>query len=67
MCSYCGCRNIPMIAKLSKEHDDIAACAYRLTVAHRADAVAAGRAAAHDLAGKLHPHARREEMACSPN
>jgi len=21
MCSYCGCRNIPMIAKLNAEHD----------------------------------------------
>ena len=61
MCSYCGCRNIPMIAKLSKEHEDIAACAYRLTAAHRDGDVEAGRAAAHELAGKLHPHARREE------
>ena len=23
MCSYCGCRNIPMIAKLNAEHDQL--------------------------------------------
>jgi hemerythrin-like domain-containing protein len=61
MCSYCGCRNIPMIAKLTKEHEDIAACAYKLTAAYREGDVAAGRVAAQELAGKLNPHARREE------
>ena len=61
MCSYCGCRNIPMIAKLTKEHEDVAACAYQLTAAHRDGDVDAARAAAQELAGKLHPHTRREE------
>jgi hemerythrin-like domain-containing protein len=50
-----------MIAKLSREHEDIAACAYTLTAAHRAGDVDAGRTAAQELAGRLHPHARREE------
>ncbi len=61
MCSYCGCRNIPMIAKLTGEHEDIAACAYRLTAAHRDGDVEAGRAVARELALKLYPHTRREE------
>lgn len=61
MCSYCGCRNIPMIAKLTKEHEDIAACAYRLTAAHRDGDVAAGRQAARDVGALLGRHARREE------
>jgi hemerythrin-like domain-containing protein len=50
-----------MIAKLTKEHEDIAACAYKLTAAYREGDVAAGRVAAQELAGKLNPHARREE------
>lgn len=50
-----------MIAKLTKEHEEIAACAYTLTVAHRDGDVEAGRAAARELGGRLHPHAQREE------
>jgi len=50
-----------MIAKLTKEHEDIAACAYKLTAANREGDVAAGRAAAQELGNKLHPHALREE------
>ena len=35
MCSYCGCRNIPMIAKLNAEHDAIVNSTYALQVAFR--------------------------------
>lgn len=50
-----------MIAKLTREHEEIAACAYTLTAAHRDGDVEAGRAAARELGSKLHPHAQREE------
>jgi hypothetical protein len=35
MCSYCGCRNIPMIAKLNAEHDAIVNSTYALQAAFR--------------------------------
>ena len=35
MCSYCGCRNIPMIAKLNAEHDAIVNSTYALQIAFR--------------------------------
>ena len=33
MCSYCGCRNIPLIGRLSQQHEDIANCTYPLRTA----------------------------------
>ena len=35
MCSYCGCRNIPMIAQLNAEHEAIVNSSYALEVAFR--------------------------------
>ncbi len=35
MCSYSGCRNIPMIAKLNAEHDAIVNSSHALHIAHR--------------------------------
>ena len=43
MCSYCGCRNIPMIAKLNAEHYAIVNSSYALEIAFRDQDVDAAR------------------------
>ncbi len=62
MCSYCGCRNIPMIAKLNAEHDTIVNGTYALHIAFREGDVESARNAGGILAGLLHPHTRREQV-----
>ena len=62
MCSYCGCRNIPMIAKLNAEHDAIVNSSYALEIAFRDQDVEAARTACKELGGLLHPHTRREQL-----
>jgi len=61
MCSYCGCRNIPMIAKLNAEHDAVVNSSYALQIAFRDDLPAA-LTACTELGGLLHPHTRREQV-----
>ena len=61
MCSYCGCRNIPMIAKLNAEHDAIVNSTYALQVAFRDHDVESAKTAGKMLAELLHPHTRREQ------
>jgi hemerythrin-like domain-containing protein len=61
MCSYCGCRNIPMIAKLNAEHDTIVNSSYALEIAGRNDDVAAAKTAGKILGELLHPHTEREQ------
>ena len=61
MCSYCGCRNIPMIAQLNAEHDAIVNSSYALEIAFRDQDVEAARTACKELGALLHPHTRREE------
>lgn len=61
MCSYCGCRNIPMIAKLNAEHDAIVNSTYALQVAFRDQDTEAARTAGKVLAELLHPHTHREQ------
>ena len=61
MCSYCGCRNIPMIAQLNAEHDAIVNSSYALEIAFRDQDVEAARVACKELGELLHPHTRREE------
>ena len=61
MCSYCGCRNIPMIAQLNAEHDAIVNSSYALEIAFRDQDVEAARTACKELGELLHPHTRREE------
>src|SRR5664279_990613 len=61
MCSYCGCRNIPMIAQLNAEHDAIVNSSYALEIAFRDQDVDAARTACKELGELLHPHTRREE------
>ncbi|MGS0684242.1 hemerythrin domain-containing protein [Nakamurella sp. GG22] len=61
MCSYCGCREIPIIAQLNAEHDAIVNSTYALQVAHRDHDLDATRAAGRVLAALLHPHTEREQ------
>ena len=62
MCSYCGCRNIPMIAKLNAEHDAIVNSTYALQVALREQNVESAKTAGKILAELLHPHTHREQV-----
>ena len=62
MCSYCGCREIPMIAKLNAEHDAIVNSTYALQVALREQNVESAKAAGKILAELLHPHTHREQV-----
>ncbi|MFI0793854.1 hemerythrin domain-containing protein [Micromonospora rubida] len=60
MCNYCGCREFPLIGRLSAEHETIANAAGRLRVAARAggdDALPALDA----LLALLLPHTTAEE------
>ena len=61
MCSYCGCRNIPMIAQLNAEHDAIVNSSYALEIAFRDQDTEAAGTAGKELGELLHPHTRREE------
>lgn len=60
MCNYCGCRDFPLIARLTAEHEAIANAAGRLR-----EAIADGRddpaAALDELVGLLAPHTATEE------
>ena len=62
MCSYCGCRNIPMIAQLNAEHDAIVNSSYALEIAYRDQDMDAARTACKELGALLHPHPRREQL-----
>jgi hemerythrin-like domain-containing protein len=61
MCSYCGCRNIPVIATLNAEHDAIVNSTYALQMAYRDQDAESAKAAGKALAELLHPHTRREQ------
>lgn len=61
MCSYCGCREISVIGRFSREHDEITdAAAVMRRAAEEGDLVAT-RAALTVLAGMLAPHTGSEE------
>lgn len=60
MCNYCGCRDFPLIAALTAEHEEITNAAGRLRRAitlGEADPVAA----LDDLLALLRPHTTNEE------
>jgi hemerythrin-like domain-containing protein len=60
MCNYCGCRDFPLIGRLSDEHEAISDAAGRLrTAIHRADPGAL--TALDDLLALLMPHTDLEE------
>lgn len=61
MCSYCGCRSITVIGRLSEEHEHILNHAGELRAASRTgDADEVGRAL-DELAAHLDPHTGSEE------
>jgi hemerythrin-like domain-containing protein len=62
MCSYCGCRNIPMIAKLNAEHDAIVNASHRLQTALGDGDPDLAREGANEVSMLLHPHTAREEL-----
>jgi hemerythrin-like domain-containing protein len=62
MCSYCGCRDIPLIARLTAEHTHIIEAGAGLrTVAALGDIAAVAQAAA-SIGGLLKPHTKSEEI-----
>jgi len=61
MCSYCGCRNIPLIGLLTDQHEEIVNATYALRMAARADEQERAATAAKHLAELMHPHTGLEE------
>lgn len=61
MCSYCGCRSITVIGRLTEEHEQIINATGLLSSAVQRGDVAAAHGRARDLARLLHPHTMREE------
>ncbi|GAA1703609.1 hemerythrin domain-containing protein [Nonomuraea sp. AD125B] len=61
MCNYCGCREFPLIGRLSQEHWDIQECAGELRRAVRAGRQAEAVALLDELLARLLPHTATEE------
>jgi hemerythrin-like domain-containing protein len=61
MCSYCGCRNIPLIRLLTRQHEDITNHTTALREAARSNDRPAAAGAALVLAEQLNPHTHLEE------
>jgi hypothetical protein len=66
MCEYCGCQDVPAIATLTAEHDEIRAVAREATTAARNDDRAAAAQAAGQLLALLGPHVEIEERGLFP-
>lgn len=66
MCEYCGCQDVPAIAALTAEHDEIRAVARDAARAARANDRGAAAAAASKLLELLGPHTAIEERALFP-
>lgn len=66
MCEYCGCQNVPAIAALTAEHDELRAVARDAAAAARSGDRTAAAAAARQLLTLLHPHTQIEEQALFP-
>lgn len=66
MCDYCGCQEVPAIAALTAEHDEIRAVARVAAAAARADDRAAAADAANTLLRLLTPHTQIEEQGLFP-
>lgn len=61
MCSYCGCRNIPLIARLTRQHEEITNHTTALRAAARNDDRSGAAAAVEALGLLMHPHTHLEE------
>lgn len=66
MCEYCGCQDMPAIAALTAEHDELRAVARDAQSAARSGDRLAAAAAAHRLLTLLRPHTEIEERALFP-
>lgn len=66
MCEYCGCLDVPAIAALTSEHDDLRAVARDAACAARAGDQQAAIAAVRRLLTLLEPHTEVEERALFP-
>lgn len=66
MCEYCGCQNVPAIAALTAEHDELRAVARDAAGAARSGDRIAAAAAARRLLTLLRPHTQIEEQALFP-
>jgi hypothetical protein len=61
MCNYCGCRQFPLIGRLSAEHVEIAEAAGRLRRAATAGREHEAVRLLDELVGQLTPHTHTEE------
>jgi hemerythrin-like domain-containing protein len=61
MCSYCGCRSIDLIGRLTDEHEQIMNATSALRAAEAGEDAAAAAIAAKEVAALLQPHASLEE------
>lgn len=66
MCEYCGCQNVPAIAALTAEHDELRALARDAAAAARAGDRAAAAVVADRLLALLRPHTAIEERGLFP-
>lgn len=62
MCSYCGCRDIPLIARLTAEHNHIIDVSAGLRTAAALGDVAAVAEASAAIGRLLKPHTQSEEI-----
>jgi hemerythrin-like domain-containing protein len=66
MCEYCGCLEVPAIAQLTAEHDEIRAVAREAGRAGHAGEYDEAVSAARRLLGLLGPHTAVEEQGLLP-
>jgi hemerythrin-like domain-containing protein len=66
MCEYCGCQDVPAIAQLTSEHDDIRAVGRDAARAGRTGDHPAAVVAAKRLLELLEPHTAVEERGLFP-
>jgi hemerythrin-like domain-containing protein len=66
MCDYCGCRTVPAIALLTREHDHMVNLVSHVRAAHERGDVAAMAKLARRIAATLGPHTAVEEAGLFP-
>lgn len=66
MCEYCGCQDVPAIAQLTSEHDEIRAVARDAAMAARSRDHQGAVIAARQLLDLLEPHSAIEERGLFP-
>jgi hypothetical protein len=66
VCEYCGCQDVPAIAALTEEHDEIRAAARDASRAASREDLGAATEAAGRLLALLRPHTEIEERGLFP-